>query len=118
MKTLLEHIEEWYRISLDKVLKTIERKGYVSYTEANNILNSIYQEFVGSYVKKYNVPPFSEEFDEKTFAEFFKKVANIPGMKTVNVPPDEFGHTIIYGFGDEEKIRKKYLKTSRVDFKI
>jgi len=118
MKTLLEHVEEWYRRSLDKVLKVIKRKGYISYSEANNILNTVYQEFVGSYVEKYDVSPFSVEFDDKTFEEFFKRLTKISGMKTVIVPPDKFGHTIIYGFDDEEKMRKRYLKNYHTDFKI
>jgi hypothetical protein len=117
VKTLRAHIKKWYELALKEVIKIIKKNGYASWRDVHDALQKHFSRFERYYVKKYRVDPFSEEFVDLVFDEFYKKVREIPGMNVVLleegiVTPD--GEREIYGFGDVRKIfyenEKKHIE--------
>ncbi|MDI6798600.1 MAG: DUF1246 domain-containing protein [Candidatus Aenigmarchaeota archaeon] len=112
MRTLKNHVEKWYELSLIEVLKMIKTRGYATWMQVHDALQKHFTEFEDYYLKMYGIDPFSEEFVDKIFDEFYERVKKVPGMKVIllreeETPPD--GEREIYGFGDINLIRRSYF---------
>ena len=112
MKNLREIVSSWQGAALADVRRELRRHGFVTYTQAYDALQSRFSIFSEYYTKR-KIDPYSEEFVERAFIEYFSTIRKTAGLVTVTLPEayaDKFGSRQIFGLGSRATVRRKYLE--------
>jgi hypothetical protein len=117
VRTLREHIREWYRIALEEAIDVMNKQGYITYMQAHDLLQKHFDNFEKYYIKKFEfeIDPFSEEFVDGVYEEYYHQIQKIKDIRVVTLSEEEAGDLLekeIYGFN--EGIRARYLKDSKL----
>lgn len=111
MKTLREIVNSWYEDALVEVGRAIRKNGFVTYMQAHDALQRHFSDFTEYYIR-LKVDPYSEEFVNRTFTEYFSRLKKIPELVIITLSEahtDRFGSRQVFGFGDRKAIKRRYL---------
>ncbi len=112
MKNLREIVNAWYEVALAEVRRELRKSGFITYTQAHDALQRHFSDFTAYYLQ-LNVDPYSEEFVERTFGQYFSRLKRIAGLVTITLSEshaDRFGSRQIFGIGDRKTVKRKYLE--------
>lgn len=105
-------MNSWYEDALAEIRRELRKNGFVTYTRAHDALQKHFSDFTEYYIR-LKVNPYSEEFEAQTFSEYFSRLKKIAGLVTITLPEahaDSFGSRQIFGLGDRNAVKRKYLE--------
>jgi hypothetical protein len=114
METLRSTILEMYEKAEDRVVKKLQKKGYLTYQGFEHCLQIEFNKLERYYMKKHEVDPFSEEFVELVFDEYEHHAKSELGLKTL-IPPDDEPDWMEGGLIglDKDALEKAYIRLKR-----
>jgi len=107
MKTLRKITEYMIDEAITTFQARLEKRGFVPYDEAHNMLEIQLQAFESYYTDGLDIPPFSEEFVNHIYKEYERCIKGVPGIKVRTLTDEEASSAglqsnEVYGFDEKQ----------------